>query len=542
MLGSAGMSAPPAPALLLHRPEARSFSVEDLVRKVLDGQIRIPDFQRGLKWDIEDVKKLLDSVYRGYPVGTLLLWQRRAEAERVSYGSIEVDAAERQDALLVVDGQQRLRALTQALAGEGHPTEKFAAFFDLQIEKFVHLTAREEPQPHHVPMTEVLDSEKLFTWVIDRRLTEAERRAVVQLGKRIREFQIPAYLVATENEAAVREIFHRANDSGRRMEAHEVFDAIHHRQGGSTPANFRDVASALGGLRFGGPDEATLLQMFAAIRGVDASKERVPQLGDDAHEQMLELQRSAAATIAFLRRDARIPHASLLPYQQPLLALARLFARFPQPQPRSRELLARWLWRGALTGAHAGATVRTREMIAAIQRDEAEAVTALLATLPAEPAAPQDLDEPFNWQAARSKIQVLALLDLGPRDLLSDAPVVAADVWIDAGTDGEALRWERLVRKIIDRPRSGLANMVLHGPTRRGMVQAIIGCEEPSRLASHAISDIARRALKFGREDEFFEVRQAALRGVVAAFTARRAEWDELDAPSVESLLAEDDA
>lgn len=335
------------------------------MRKVLDGQLRVPGFQRPLKWDIKDVLALLDSVYRGYPVGTLLLWQRAAEAEHLQYGSIEVEARQRSDALMVVDGQQRVRALTQALAGAGHPSEPFAAFFDLREDKFVKLGRREGPLPHQVPMTEVLDSERLIAWVIDHGVPESDRRAVIQLGRRLREFQIPAILVETEHEAAVREIFRRANDTGRRMEEHEVFDAIHSQSDMPAPTNLRDVAAGLARLKFGGPDEAVLLQMLQAIRGVDPTKERAPQLGAEAHEKMVELQRSTEATIVFLRRDAKIPHASLLPYQQPLLALARLFARFPEPQARSRDLLARWLWRGALTGAHSGVTVRMREMIAA---------------------------------------------------------------------------------------------------------------------------------------------------------------------------------
>jgi hypothetical protein len=531
------MATSQAPAPLLHRPEARSFSVEDLVRRVLDGQIRVPDFQRGLKWEIKDVLDLLDSVFRGYPVGTLLLWQRPADTGHLRYGSVEVHATRRSDALMVVDGQQRVRALTQALAGAGHPFDDFAAFFDLQAEKFVRLAKREEPKPHHVPMTEVLDSEKLIAWLLDHSVPESDRRTVIQLGKRVREYQIPAYLVATEDEAAVREIFRRANDTGRRMEEYEVFNAIHSRSGGPEPANVRDVAAALAPLQFGGPDEAMLLQMFAAIRGVDATKERVPQLGAEAHERMLELQRSAEATIGFLRRDAHVPHASLLPYRQPLLALARLFARFPQPQPRSRELLARWLWRGALTGAHTGAIVRMREMIAAIQSDEAAAVTALLQTLPPRPAAPLDLDDTFNWQAARSKMEVLALLSLEPRDLLTGSHVVAPQALTDPAELDQETRWEQLVRKITDKPYTGLANRILHPAVGRGIWRAIVECEDLARLASHGISDEARRALKFGHEDEFLALRAEILKGVVRTFTERRAEWDEIDAPAVESVV-----
>ncbi|MDC0670735.1 DUF262 domain-containing protein [Nannocystis radixulma] len=535
------MSETKAPAALLHRPEARSFSVEDLVRKVLDGQLRVPNFQRPLKWDIKDVLALLDSVYRGYPVGTLLLWQRPASAELLKYGSIEVDAAARSDALLVVDGQQRVRALTQSLAGMGHPSEAFAAFFDLQREAFVQLLKRDRPEPHHVPMTEVLDSEKLITWVIDRHLPESDRRAVIQLGKRIREYQIPAYLVATDDETAVQEIFRRANDTGRRMELHEVFNAIHGKSEGPAPANVRDVAGALAELQFGGPDEATLLQMFAAIRGVDATKERVPQLGDEAHARMVELQRSAEATISFLRRDAKIPHASLLPYQQPLLALARLFDRFPEPRPRSRELLARWLWRGALTGAHTGVIVRVREMIAAIQDDETAAVNALLAMLPPRPVQPVDVADPFNWNAARSKVQALALLDLGPCDLTNGARVIEPDALVSA-SDAHETGWQRLVRKILDRPHTGLANHMIHPATRRGLVHAITTCDDKAWLMSHGITDDARRALKFDRTDDFLRLRAEALQDIMDRFTERRAEWDEIDAPDIETLIAAEGA
>lgn len=506
------------------------------MRKVLDGQIRVPGFQRPIKWDVDDVLSLLDSIFRGYPVGTLLLWQREAGTERAQYGSIEVDASPRSDALLVVDGQQRVRALIQSLAGKGHPTEAFAAFFDLRQEKFVRLPKREAPQPHHVPMTEVLDSEKLIAWLLDSQNAEADRRTVIQLGKRIREYQIPAYLVETEDESVVQEIFRRANDTGRSMEQHEVFNAIHHRGSGEAPTNLRDVAGALQRLAFGGPDQATLLQMFAAIRGVDATKESVPQLGDEAHVRMVELQSSVEATIAFLRRDAGIPHAFLVPYQQPLLALARIFARFPGLQPRSRELLARWLWRGALTGAHKGDTVRTREMIAAIQGDETDAVAALLQQLPPRPAEPLAPDEPFYWHAALSKVQVLALLDLGPRDLTNGELVVAPAALQGETTDEP--RWKQLLRKIIERTGAGLANLMLHPANRRGLVHAIVDCDDRARLESHAISDDARRALKFGREEEFLTHRADCLRTIVAQFADRHAEWDELDAPAIEAIVA----
>ena len=75
------------------------------------GRVRIPKFQRPLRWDAKDVLSLLDSVYRGYPIGTLLFWRRPAEADPIVHGTVSIAAPAVTDALWVVDGQQRIISL-----------------------------------------------------------------------------------------------------------------------------------------------------------------------------------------------------------------------------------------------------------------------------------------------------------------------------------------------------------------------------------------------------------------------------------------------
>ena len=55
------------PPGLERRPEARALSIEDLMRLVLEGRMRVPQFQRAFKWTVHDAIKLLDSIYQGYP-------------------------------------------------------------------------------------------------------------------------------------------------------------------------------------------------------------------------------------------------------------------------------------------------------------------------------------------------------------------------------------------------------------------------------------------------------------------------------------------
>ena len=502
--------------------------MEDLIPAVLAGQIRIPAFQRPMRWDAEDALALLDSVDRGFPIGTLLLWQRPAAAERLVHGTVTVDAPARADALWVVDGQQRIVSLTRVFAGAGHPEEPFAAFYDLQTRKFCRFGRRESPPPHALPLTEALDSSRLVEWLVAHHELGLDRQAATQLGKRLREYELPAYVLTTDDERIVREVFGRANRTGKRLEDSEVFRGLYGARG-RQPADLQEVASSLRDLGMGPIAESDLYNMLLATRGTDLSKDRVPALEQaEAERATADTARAARSALRFLREDAAIPHLSLLPYQPPLLALARFFHRHPSPHPRSLELLARWIWRGAVTGVHGGSTVKVRQMLAAIDDDEAQSVRALLDTVPRTDERGLDLDD-YSVRYARTKLQLLALLSLGPRDLRTGVPIVPGDV------DAEGA-YRELVHTIVPRDlgAAGLQDRMFHPSVAGGLARAVVACEEPELVASHAISPEARRALKFDRFEDFLARRRADLFAVVTEFLDRRAAWDELDTPPVE--------
>lgn len=108
------------------RVSATTYDLEDLVTDAWEGRIRVPHFQRDFRWTLQDVIRLFDSIVKGYPVGSLLLWVREADAQRIRLGALDIDAPQVQQALWVVDGQQRITSLANALhswrRGRGHYT------------------------------------------------------------------------------------------------------------------------------------------------------------------------------------------------------------------------------------------------------------------------------------------------------------------------------------------------------------------------------------------------------------------------------------
>lgn len=90
-----------------------SWQVEQLVSGVQQGSISLPDLQRPFVWPTTKVRDLFDSMYRGYPVGTLMFWDvAQQDATRAISGGAQLSAAHQ-----IVDGQQRLTSLYAAMKG-----------------------------------------------------------------------------------------------------------------------------------------------------------------------------------------------------------------------------------------------------------------------------------------------------------------------------------------------------------------------------------------------------------------------------------------
>ncbi|MCH9853560.1 MAG: DUF262 domain-containing protein [Alphaproteobacteria bacterium] len=98
----------------------QEFDIEELVSQIQRGAIRLPEMQRGYVWQGTKVRDLLDSLYRGYPSGTILTWESPLEAPIVT-GDFAIDVDKEiphQRYQLLLDGQQRLTSLTAIIRGK----------------------------------------------------------------------------------------------------------------------------------------------------------------------------------------------------------------------------------------------------------------------------------------------------------------------------------------------------------------------------------------------------------------------------------------
>ncbi len=418
---------------------AESLSVQRLLERAARGDLRLPRFQRGLKWRLRDNLLLLDSIYRGYPIGTLLFWERAEPAGRVHIGSVAIDAPESRRAWLIIDGQQRISALVGSMLRTDDSADEHALGFDLQHERFVHLSKLARQDPRVVPLPVLVHPERLLAWLAEsgvrEGLSDAAERAF-RASTRLRDYGIAAYVVETEDEGVAQDVFKRLNTGGRKLTRTEVFEAV------EPPGSSHGIAQTKAGLReldFGELPSALVLKSLQAVLGEDITQGFQPKWGKGEREEGWTRTLDALRqTLVFLRREGEVPHSALLPYSLPVPVLARFFARFREPGSRTRVLLKRWLWRGFVHGTHQGESIPlVRQMVAAIADDEDASVTRLLQLVPRN-AAPRGLAPKVSLKTARTRTEVLVLLRSQPRSFKTGALVDVVKA-LNTGSAGKLL-------------------------------------------------------------------------------------------------------
>lgn len=515
----------------------------DLMRR---GVIRIPHFQRILRWRSKNVEELFDSVYRGYPVGSLLFYRQAAPADRLELGPLTIDAPEIPEAWWVIDGQQRLAALAVCLLrpvplpGKPTPSDPFVLYFDAGEKKFEAPVASGKVPTTWVPLPYLLDASRLAEWIFswEHRSREELRLAVFDAGARIRDYLIPLYLIEADRNAA-KEIFYRTNLAGEPLKWKEVHKALFGADE-TAPSTLEELADELTDVGMGRLDPDRVLTCLMALRGLDPTRNLAEHRRKD-HDVLSGAVGEALPVLrrvlSFLRADAGIPHLRLLPKSILLDVLTRFFAQHPNPHPRTRMLLSRWFWRTALgAGAFDERTLRRRG-ISAVDEDEEGSVQRLLRLALKEPPRQIELPSAFDARSDESRLALLALVHLGPRSLLDGNPVDVPDLLERDGKDA----FLPIVRSSGAEGVRSPANRIIHprGVQPKRLLQQWIATTELDHpvLSSHAIDRIAADALKHGDDKGFLSRRTELLTREVRRFAERMAAWEQNDRPSIDALL-----
>ena len=115
------------------RYTVNNYTVENLLANIKSGSIAIPEMQRPFVWDGSKVRDLIDSLYKGFPVGYIIVWQN--PDVKLKDGTMSIGKQ------VLIDGQQRITAMAAAIVGnevldDHYKWRRIAIAFNPQEEKF----------------------------------------------------------------------------------------------------------------------------------------------------------------------------------------------------------------------------------------------------------------------------------------------------------------------------------------------------------------------------------------------------------------------
>lgn len=193
------------------------MSVSTLLERVGSRDIRLPEIQRDYVWKSNQIAWLLDSLYRGYPSGSLLLWESDEEVtEKNVSSSVAVASVTRPQYLL--DGQQRLTSLHRVFSGH----ESAKVVFNVVTEKFQLESVATKKDARWIPVQRLLrgefkasDRHQLLETYPD--LDEDELLDHINHVGKIRDYKYRVEILQHMSYEEVTEIFVRVNSRGKNL-------------------------------------------------------------------------------------------------------------------------------------------------------------------------------------------------------------------------------------------------------------------------------------------------------------------------------------
>ena len=391
------------------------YDLDSLVKYIGLGEIGLPDIQRPFVWKNAKVRDLFDSMYKGYPVGYLLLWQNAVSSDTRAIGT---DNKQKPPRLVIVDGQQRLTSLYAVVKSvpvlrENFESERIQIAFNPMEEKFEVVDAAIRRDKAFLPDISVLWSDKtdLFE-VVDSYLedlgtvSDEDRKKIRQAISKLQglmSFPFTALELASNiDEEAVSDVFVRINSKGTPLNQADfilTLMSVFWDEGRTALESFcrkartpsKGEASPFNHFVEPSPDQllrvavgvafkrARLKYVYSILRGKDLetetfSEERRTQQFDllkNAQERSLNLQYwhdfLNCIRIAGFRSGRMISSRNSLLFSYILYLIGR--TEYKVPEFDLRRAVARWFFMSSITGRFTSSPESAMEFDLARLRD-----------------------------------------------------------------------------------------------------------------------------------------------------------------------------
>ena len=428
------------------KPDSKKYT--DLISEIQKGQIKIPKFQRDFVWSIDKTAKLLDSILKGYPIGTFILWETNERLNDIkNIGNLELPPIPDDIKVqYVLDGQQRITSLYAAFLGasiqkEGEKkiTNYGSIFVDLEGDidnNDEQIIVSEQPESTFITLNEVLNfNDNLLE--IKERFSDEQFKKIHQYSQTFSTYDFSTVVLRKEDIDSAIEVFTRINTGGQTLTLFEIMSAktYDEEQKFDMQAKFQKLLKELEVSKYDTISSTVILNVLSLILSknkeckrkvvLQLDKQSIIDIWDDVISALKE-------SIDYLRSVYRIPVSTLLPYDALLVPFSYFFY-FQKEKPKGKQIkyLEEFFWRISLSYRYSSSTesklaqdIKRIDQILQEQRPNYDEIKVFL-------NSPKDLiDTGFSAGNSYCKAVICLLAYFEPKDFRDNGKVILDNSWL----------------------------------------------------------------------------------------------------------------
>ncbi len=330
------------------------------------GTVKIPQFQRDFVWPKAKSAKLLDSILKGYPIGTFILWKTKEQLRTVrNIGGVDLPPTPSGDYTeQVLDGQQRLTSLYASVRGlsikrdNGKP-ESFVDMFvdldsdpDIDIDLMLTSLDSDAEEGRFVRLVDLLKGE----FELLSQLRDDRRERLLNYKKRTEGYRFSIILIQDSPIDVATEIFTRLNVFGQALSVFEIMVAktYDHETEFDLAERYRHLNEKLSEVNYGTLPASAMLQLASLLMIGECRKKNILKLDTSEFRAMWpRVEEAVERACDYFKGFYRIPVSTLLPYASLIVPFGYFFDQHPdRPTGVEKDLLRELFWRVSLSGRY----------------------------------------------------------------------------------------------------------------------------------------------------------------------------------------------
>lgn len=413
------------------------LTISKIIERITSGDIRIPAFQRDFVWEADQVAFLLDSIYKGFPIGTIILWKtdKRLESDKnLGYFSLP-EPKKDYPVNYVLDGQQRLTSLFSVFQTTLKPitNEWVDIYFDLdaaediQESSFVALDEAEVDLQRHFPVKSFFESVEYRK--ATKKLTDEQVTKIDTVQRKFLEYLIPNIVFETDNMNQVAIVFERINRAGTELNVFELLSAWSWSSTFDLVDKFELLQEKIAdhGYEELCNDRDLQLRITAGIIRKNTLPSTIIGLkGEDIRKEFIKVENGIIGAIDYLKRELKIEHYRLLPFPAILVPLSYFFATEKSDgqnySSKQNDIIKKWFWR-SLFSRRFSSDVNERQSFDILQMENLIKDENFSFKLPSSEIKIEFAKSAFSASSANAKTLISMLNQCSPHSLLSGAKI-----------------------------------------------------------------------------------------------------------------------